>query len=122
MKDDQQCDQNKPENAAVLVDPSRPKGWAPIPTLTVPNAQRLENLLRALWRPDATSWISSDGRHYVVPGRHGDGAVVDIYEGGPGQWGCNCSQAHDASATENLCDAIIQVAILRGDFVRRKER
>lgn len=104
-----------------LVDPIHPKGWALIPTTTVPDAIHLNAVLRGLWEPEATYWISPDGRHYAVITPHGD-AVVDIYDGSPNDWGCSCRQSHEVSATETLCDAIIMVAILRGDFVRRKER
>jgi hypothetical protein len=113
---------NMTPNASHPVDAARPKGWAPIPTTTVPEAIHLDAVLRALWAPETTSWISPDGRHYVVPGRHSAQAVVDIWEGGPNEWVCSCDQAHEVTANDKLCDAIIQVAILRGDFVRRKER
>ena len=104
-----------------VVDPVHPKGWALIPTTTVPDAIHLEAVLRAVWEPEASSWISPDGRHYAVTTRHGD-AVVDIYEAGPTEWGCSCKQSHEVGVTDNLCDAVLMVAMLRGDLVRRKER
>lgn len=104
-----------------VVDPVHPKGWAAIPTTTVPDAIHLDAVLHELWTPEVTSWISPDGRHYVLTTRFGE-AVVDIHDGEPTEWGCSCKQSHEIGATDRLCDAVLMVAILRGDLVRRKER
>ncbi|HUR62124.1 MAG TPA: hypothetical protein VM286_07150 [Candidatus Thermoplasmatota archaeon] len=78
---------------------------------------RIQAMAAKLQDYDATSWISPDGRHYVVPGRYGREAAVDVDDGGPSNWYCSCEHDHEA---ETFCDPILQVALLRGDFTRRK--
>lgn len=99
-----------------LVDPTKPGGWAPIPTRTVPSALHLEQVLNAMWAPDATSWISADGRRYVVPGRYGRDTLVHVTSNNPGDWVCNCQRRHEA---ESYGYAVLQVAGLRGTLLRR---
>lgn len=100
-----------------IVDPVHPDGWAPIPTTTVPDACHLENVLKVLWARDAMSWISPDGRRYIVPGRYNRDTAVTVTTASPTDWECNCQQSHE---TEYLCYPVLQVAILRGDLIRRQ--
>lgn len=99
-----------------LADFKRPSSWASIPIHCVDDFKQLKEAIRALEALDAYSWINPRGDTYIVPGRYNRDTVVTVTGSDPNTWICGCAQGHD---TEFLCWPVLQVALIRGDLIRR---